>query len=80
MFKGAALFGFVFALISPTSRGFIVGLVARTGESLDASAPLSYILLSVMLALLLVSVLMIKFWPQREDQANPMAKYRKFDD
>ena len=76
MFKGAALFGFVFAFIAPSSREFLIGLMTSTSETLDANAPMSYIALGVILALLLASVLLIKLWPQRADPANPMARYR----
>jgi hypothetical protein len=76
MFKGATLFGFVFALIAKPSREFILGLVTSTSEMLDANAPMSYIALAVLLAPLLASVLLIKLWPERADPANPMARYR----
>jgi len=77
MFKGAALFGLMFVFIAPQSREFVVGLVSQTAESLDTWAPLSYYTLGGLVALVLLSVILIKTWPQRADSANPMAKYRR---
>ena len=77
MFKGAALFGFVFALIAPQPRAFIVGLVTQTADKVSESAPGSYLVIGLLGTALLVSILMVKMSPKRNGPANPMEKYRR---
>jgi len=77
MFKGASLFALVFILIAPKSREFLLGVLTRTGENLNAWAPFSYIALLLLLAAPVVSVIVIKTWPEHVEPENPMAKYRR---
>jgi len=76
MFWGALVFGLVFLLIAAPSREFLVGLCTQTMTSLDAWAPVSYIVVGVLAAILIGSIVIVKMWPQRENTGNPMAKYR----
>jgi len=77
MFKGASLFALIFILIAPQSRAFLMGVLIKTGENLNAWAPFSYIVLALFLAALFASIYMMKTWPEREEPENPMAKYRR---
>ena len=77
MLKGATLFLLVFVFITPQTRGFLGGVFAHTGENLQAYAPFSYILLGLLLAAPVVSLFVMKTWPEREEPENPMAKYRR---
>jgi hypothetical protein len=77
MFKGATLFAIIFLLIAPKSREFLAGVLAQTGESLNAWAPISYIAVVLLLAAPVVSVLIVRNWPARVEPENPMAKYKR---
>lgn len=77
MFKGATLFAVVFILIAPQSRAFLAGVLTKTGESLNAWAPISYIALALLIAAPIASVFIVRSWPAREEPENPMAKYKR---
>jgi hypothetical protein len=77
MFKGAILFMLVFVGIAPQSRAFLTGVLAHSVESLNAWAPISYLVLLILLAAPVVSVMVVKSWPVKVEPENPMAKYRK---
>jgi hypothetical protein len=77
MFLGSALFALVFLLIAPASRTFIVGSLAGGSAWLWSWAPLSFILLIIVIVAPLVSIHMIRSWPAHVEPENPMAKYRR---
>jgi hypothetical protein len=75
-FKGSALFMLVFVGIAPQSRAFLGNVFNHTAEFLIAWSPFSYILLAMFLAGPLVSVFVMKTWPEKEEPENPLAKYK----
>jgi hypothetical protein len=77
MFLGAVLFVLIFVLLAPQSQAFLFGLAAGAGEFLTAWAPFSYILLLILLAAPCVGMYIVHTWPQRVEEENPMAKYRR---
>jgi hypothetical protein len=77
MFKGATLFAASFLLIAPQSRNFLAGVFAGTLENLNKWAPFSYLAMLLLLAAPVVSVIVVRSWPQRVDPENPMAKYNR---
>ena len=79
MFKGATLFGVVFAFIAPKTRAVIFDIFDKASDGISTNAPYSYVVLGVLSGLLLISILMIKTWPERSDPASPMSRYRHQD-
>lgn len=77
MVLGVVLFVLVFVLIAPQSQAFLLGLAAGAGTFLTAWAPFSYIFLLILLAAPCVGMYIVHTWPQRVDEENPMAKYRR---
>jgi hypothetical protein len=75
--KGAAVFLLVFVAIAPQSRAFLSGLFDHTAENLTAWAPFSYIALAILLAAPLLSIILVKTWPDKQEPESPMAKYKK---
>ena len=64
-------------LIAPQSQAFLLGLATGAGAFLTAWAPFSYIFLLILLAAPCVGMYIVHTWPQRVDEENPMAKYRR---
>jgi hypothetical protein len=71
------MFVLVFVVIAPQSRIFLAGLAAGAGSWIAAWAPISYILLLILLAASVAGIYLLRTWPVRVDEGNPMAKYRK---
>ena len=76
-FLGAILFILLFVLITPQSQVFLHGLAAGACAWIANWAPFSYILLLILLAAPFVGIHLMRTWPVRVDEENPMAKYRK---
>jgi hypothetical protein len=76
MFKGAALFMAIFIAITPQSRTFLADVLGRTTENLNKWAPFSYIFLTLLVAAPVVSLILVKTWPVKEEPENPLAKYK----
>jgi hypothetical protein len=77
MFLGAILFVLLFVLIAPQSRIFLLGLATGAGVWIAEWAPFSYVLLLILLAASFAGMYLVHTWPQRVDEENPMAKYRR---
>jgi cell division protein FtsW (lipid II flippase) len=77
MILGVVLFVLVFVLIAPQTRAFLLVLATGAGAFLTAWAPFSYVLLLILLAAPCVGMYIVHTWPQRVDEENPMAKYRR---
>ena len=77
MYLGLVGFILVFVLAAPQSRLFLAGLATGAGAWIADWAPFSYILLLILLAAPFVGMHLVRTWPVRVDEENPMAKYRK---
>jgi hypothetical protein len=77
MTKGSAVFALSFVLIAPQARRFLAGVMTRTVDNLNAWAPFSYLAVLLLLAAPVVSVVVVRNWPQKTEPENPMAKYRR---
>ena len=77
MFLGAVLFILFFVLITPQSRIFLLGLATAAGVWIADWAPFSYILLLILLAAPFLGMHLVRTWPVRVEEENPMAKYRR---
>ncbi len=77
MCLGVVMFVLVFVLIAPQSRAFLLTLATGASAFLTAWAPFSYILLLILLAAPCVGMYIVHSWPQRVEEENPMAKYRR---
>jgi len=75
-YLGLILFVLTFVLIAPQSQAFLLGLAIGAGAWVTAWSPFSYILLLLMATASFAGVYIIRTWPVRVDEGNPMAKYR----
>jgi hypothetical protein len=79
MFLGTILFTIVVLLVAPQSRLFITTCLASAGSFIDNWAPLSYVLMIMLVMATFGFVYVLKSWPKTEEPENPMAKYRRED-
>jgi di/tricarboxylate transporter len=77
MLLGLIVFVLVFVAIAPQSQTYLGGLFAATGVWIADWAPFSYLLLLILLAAPFVGIHLVRTWPVRVEEENPMAKYRK---
>lgn len=77
MILGIAAFILVFVMIAPKSQVFLLGLATDAGTFIHEWAPFSYILMLLVVAALFVGIWLLRTWPVRVDEGNPMAKYRQ---
>jgi hypothetical protein len=77
MYLGLIGFILVFALAAPQSQAFLLGLLNGASTWIAAWAPISYILLLILLLAPFAGMHIVRTWPVRVDEENPMAKYRK---
>lgn len=77
MFLGAFLFIIFFVMIAPKSQAFVLGLAAGAGAWISDWAPFSYILLVILVVAPFAGMHVVRTWPVRVDEENPMAKYRR---
>jgi hypothetical protein len=77
MILGLIVFVLMFLLITPQSQTYLGGLAAATSVWLADWAPFSYILLLILLAAPVVGIHLVRTWPARVEEENPMARYRK---
>ena len=77
VYLGLVLFVLVFALITPQSQAFLHDSTTSLGAWIAAWAPLSYLLLLILLAAPFAGMHLIRSWPKAVEPENPMAKYRK---
>jgi len=64
-------------LIAPQSQHFLLGLATGASTWISDWAPISYILLLILLVAPIIGIHIIRSWPERVDPENPMAKYRR---
>lgn len=79
MFLGTILFTVVVLLVAPQSREFIMTRLDSAGSFINHWAPLSYILLLLLVAATFAAMYVMKSWPKTESAESPMAKYRRED-
>ena len=77
MFLGSILFGLIFILISPSSRAFLQAAWSGGSAWLTSWAPMSFILVAILLAAPIAAIVLIRTWPVHVEPENPMAKYRR---
>jgi hypothetical protein len=80
MIYGLILFVLVFILIAPKSQAFLGVLAADAGKWISDWAPFSYIIVLFMVVAPFVAIHLIRSWPERVEEGNPMSKYKKQDD
>jgi Na+/phosphate symporter len=76
---GAALFLIFFILIAPASRALVTRWLSEAGAWAVAWAPLSYIVLLMLIAAPFVSFYLMSRWPKIPDPENPLARYKQED-
>jgi hypothetical protein len=77
VYIGLILFMLIFVLMAPQSRAFLAGAAAGAGAWISGWAPFSYILLMILVVSPFVAIHLVRTWPARVEEENPMAKYRK---
>jgi len=77
MYIGLILFMLIFVLMAPQTRAFLVGAATAAGAWISGWAPFSYILVLILVVSPFVAIHLVRSWPVRVDEENPMAKYRR---
>ena len=76
-FVRAALFVLIFVLLTPQCQNFLHASASSATGFINAWAPLSYILLGVLLIGPMAAMYLMHTWPKHEVPENPMTKYRR---
>ncbi len=77
---GIALFGLIFFVLTANQKGAIGDKMSATMQWIQAWAPYSYILLLVLLLAPLVSIQIVRCWPEHKEPEDPMRRYRTGED
>ncbi len=79
-YLGTILFALLFIFLSPKTRDFILGAFASGGDFMAQYAPLSYLILAVVILVPAIAALVIIKWPQPPEPENPLARYKTAQD
>ena len=79
-YLGTILFALFFLLLSSKSREFIGGAFEGAGDFLAKWAPLSYMILAVIILVPAIAALILIKWPQAPEPENPLARYKTAED
>ncbi len=77
--KATFAFLVVFLLIAPKSRALLSGWMGDAGNWLTAWAPLSYILVALVIAAPIAAMVLMVKWPKPVEPENPLARYKAED-
>jgi hypothetical protein len=77
--KATFAFLVVFLLIAPKSRALLSGWMGDAGNWLTAWAPLSYILVALVIAAPIAALVLMVKWPKPVEPENPLARYKAED-
>ncbi len=76
---GIGLFVLIFIMLMPASRGMLEHSLTGTGEWLAKYAPLSYLVLVIVLIVPVVAAIVIMNKPAPPEPENPLARYKAED-
>jgi hypothetical protein len=79
-YLGCILFALMFFVMVGQSNGSMSQRMDQTFAWIHAWAPLSYLLILIVLIAPVVSMKLIHSWPKHVEPEDPMAKYRHSDD
>jgi hypothetical protein len=76
-----ATFAFLvfFLLIAPKSRALLGGWMGDAQNWITVWAPLSYLIVALVVMAPIISILLMMRWPKPEEPENPLAKYKHED-
>jgi len=74
---GCALFGLMFVVMTAVGNGSLPARVAHTAAWIHGWAPLSYVLILILLVSPVISMQIVMKWPKYVEPEDPMAKYRR---
>jgi hypothetical protein len=77
--KATAAFLIFFLLIAPKSRALLFGWVGDGATWVTAWAPVSYVIIGLVVAAPLAAVLLMMKGPKRVEPQNPLARYKHED-
>ena len=77
---GLGLFVVMFLMITPKSRGMLSGAVSGAGDWIVKYAPLSYLVVAVLVLVPLIGAIVVMRWPEPPKPEDPLAKYRGGED
>jgi hypothetical protein len=77
--KATAAFLIFFLLIAPKSRALLTGWMTDAGNWVVAWAPLSYIIVALVIAAPIAAMLLMVKWPKPVEPENPLARYKHED-
>ena len=78
-FLGIALFLLVFLMIGSGSRALITNVFAGAGDWIAKYAPLSYMILAVIVIVPVVAAIVVMKWPEPPEPENPLARFKHED-
>jgi hypothetical protein len=77
--KATAAFLIFFLMITPKSRALLTGWMGDAGNWITAWAPLSYIVVALVIAAPIAAILLMVKWPKPVEPENPLARYKHED-
>jgi hypothetical protein len=77
--KATAAFLIAFLMIAPKSRALIEKWMGSAGEWVTAWAPLSYLIVGLVIAAPVMALLLMIKWPKPVEPENPLARYKHED-
>lgn len=78
--KGTIAFIVFFLLIAPKSRAMLAAWVEDAGKWVIVWAPLSFIVIAIVLAASIAAAVLMVKWPKVEEPENPLARYKAAED
>jgi len=76
---GIGLFVVIFAMLAPASRTMLTNSVAGAGDWIVKYAPLSYLVLAMVLIVPIVATAVVMSKPNPPEPENPLARYKAED-
>jgi hypothetical protein len=77
--KGTVAFTVLILLIAPKTRALLTGWMDNAQNWVVAWAPLSYLLIALLILAPVAAFLVMTSWPKPVEPENPMAKYKHED-
>ena len=79
-YLGTILFALFFLMLSSKTREFIGGAFGSAGDFMAKYAPLSYLILAIVILVPTIAALVLIKWPQPPEPENPLARYKGAED
>lgn len=77
--KATAAFVIFFLMIAPKTRALLTGWMSQAGDWVVHWAPLSYLVIALILAAPLAAAMLMIKWPKTVEPENPLSRYKQED-